>query len=268
MIDLVLIALLFSLHQIFIRKGVEYGDANYGAFVSLLTTSILFSSLSLNRLSFNSKFMAFMILAGILHFLVARTAFYNAISRIGANSAGSLSATRLFFAVMFGFSLGERIGLKVILMALFIFSGIYLISTPRGAGDLKGVFLALFTGLTTALSSAIVKSGMQIYPDPVFGSAIGYVSSTLLFPLFFRYEKKGGEKYFIPAGVFVGIGHYLRYRALINYPLSVVEPILSIYPLFTLVLTTLTMKKLENLSRNIVLGSILIVAGVESYYLL
>ena len=268
MIGLILIALFFSLHQIFIRKGVEYGDANYGALVSLITTSVLFSALSIDRLNFNVEFITFMIFAGVLHFLVARTAFYNAISRIGANSAGSLSATRLFFAVIFGFSLGEEVGIKIIVMAILIFSGIYLISTPQGAEDLKGVFLALLTGLTTALSSAIVKSGMEINPDPVFGSAIGYVSSTFLFPLFFKYKKKGGEIYFIPAGIFVGMGHYLRYRALINYPLSVVEPILSIYPMFTLLLTALTIRKLEKLSRNIVAGSILIVAGIESYYLL
>ena len=268
MIDLILIALLFSLHQIFIRKGVEHGDANYGALVSLLTTSVIFSALSINRIAFNLQFIAYMILAGVLHFLVARTAFYNAISRIGANSAGSLSATRLFFAVVFGFSMGEEIGAKILVMAVLIFAGIYLISTPEGAGDVKGIALALLTGLTTALSSATVKIGMEIDPEPVFGSAIGYVTSTLLFPLFFRYRKKGGEKFFIPAGVFVGMGHYLRYRALITYPISVVEPVLSIYPLFTLILTALAMGRIEKISRNIVIGSVLIVLGVESYHLL
>ncbi len=268
MIDLILIALLFSFHQIFIRKGVEHGDANYGAFVSLLTTSVLFSALSFNRVILDIQFIAYMILAGILHFLVARTAFYNAISRIGANSAGSLSATRLFFAVMFGFSMGEEIGFKILMMAVLIFSGIYLISTPEGAGDLKGIMLALLTGLTTALSSAVVKVGMELYPEPVFGSAVGYVISTFLFPFIFKFGKKGGERYFILAGVFVGLGHYLRYRALISYPLSVVEPVLSIYPLFTLILTAIALKRIERLSRNIVLGSVLIVLGVESYHLL
>ncbi len=268
MIDLILIAFLFSLHQIFIRKGVEYGDANYGALVSLITTSIIFSILSINRLFVNPKFLLLMIVAGILHFLVARTAFYNAISRIGANSAGSISATRMFFAVIFGFALGEEIGIKVVLMAVLIFAGIYLISTPEGVGDLKGIALALLTGVTTALSSAIVKTGMHINPDPVFGSAIGYVISTALFPFFFSYRKRGGERFFIPAGIFVGAGHYLRYKALINQPLSVVEPVLSTYPLFTLILTALTMGKIENLSRNIALGSLLIVLGIESYYLL
>jgi len=268
MIDLISIAILFSLHQISIRKGVEYGDANYGAFVSLLTTSLIFVSLSYNRIFLNMRFLIFMILAGILHFLVARTAFYNAISRIGANSAGSISATRVFFAVTFGFAMGEEIGIRIILMAVLIFAGVYIISMPKGANDIKGVSLALLTGFMAALSSAVVKSGMEIHPDPIFGSAIGYLASASLFPIFFKYRKKGGEKYFIPAGFFVGFGHYMRYRALISYPISVVEPILSTYPLFTILLTAITLRRLEKFSRNIIIGSILIVAGVESYYLL
>ncbi|AKG91915.1 EamA-like transporter family [Geoglobus ahangari] len=268
MIDLVLIALFFSLHQIFIRKGVEYGDANYGAFVSLLTTSVIFSVLSIGRAHFEPKFLALMVIAGIMHFLLARTAFYNAISRIGANSAGSISATRVFFAVIIGLMLGERVGINVLVMALLIFLGIYLISSPSGAGDWKGIVLALFTGLITAASSGVVKMGMEVHADPVFGSAIGYVTSTLLFPLFFKYERKGGERFFIPAGIFVGLGHFLRYRALISYPVSVVEPFLSIYPLFTLILTAFVFRSVENVTRNIAIGSILIIAGVESYYLL
>ncbi|WP_457591850.1 EamA family transporter [Geoglobus sp.] len=268
MIDLILIALFFSLHQIFIKKGVGYGDANYGALVSLLTTSVIFSALSVGRGIPDIRFVALMVIAGVMHFLLARTAFYNAISRIGANSAGSISATRVFFAVLIGMGLGESVGLNVAVMALLIFAGIYLISSPGGVEDLRGVMLALFTGLITALSSGVVKVGMEIHADPVLGSAIGYVSSTALFPLFFKYEKRGGERYFIPAGIFVGLGHYLRYRALVSYPVSVVEPFLSIYPLFTLILTALVFRSVERVSRNIAIGSVLIVLGVESYYLL
>ena len=267
MIELILIALFFSIHQILIKKGVNYADANYGAFVSLATTTVIFCILSLNRIVLNLKFIAFMILSGILHFLIARTAFYNAISRIGANAAGSLAATRIFFAIMIGAFLGEKIGLNVLLMAIFIFIGIHLISSPKGAKDAKGVFLAIFTGFITALSSGIVKRGMEIYPDAIYGSAIGYLSSFIFYPMIFKWKNKGGEKFFIPAGVFVGLGHYLRYHALISYPVSVVEPFLSIYPLFTLILTLFVFRSVENVSRNVIIGSLLIVLGIESYFL-
>ncbi|AIY90932.1 DMT family transporter [Geoglobus acetivorans] len=268
MIDLILIALLFSLHQICIKKGVSYGDANYGAFISLLTTSVIFTILSYNRVVFNWLFIGVMVVAGLLHFFIARVAFYNAISRIGANSAGSLSATRVFFASLIGIMLGENITFKVFMMSALIFMGIWLISSPAGVRDRRGIVLAVLTGFITALSSGVVKYGMQIRPDPVFGSAVGYVASTAILPSVFRFERKGGERYFILAGIFVGAGHYLRYRALISYPVSVVEPFLSVYPLFTLILTGLVFRNIEKVSRNIVMGSLLIILGIESYYLL
>lgn len=267
MIDLILIAIFFSLHQIFIKKGVAYGDANYGAFISLLTTALMFSALSYNRVVLNLQFIGIMIVAGILHFLIARIAFYNAISRIGANSAGSLSATRVFFASLIGMAIGEVPSLKIIIMSALIFSGIWLISSPSGADDRKGIALALLTGFITALSSGFVRLGMKIQPEPVFGSAIGYAVSAGLLPAFFKFKKKGGEIYFIIAGIFVGLAHFLRYRALINHPVSVVEPIISTYPLFTLLFTALIFRKLEKLSRNIIIGSILIIFGIEFYYL-
>ncbi len=268
MIELLLISIFFSLHQIFIRMGVQHADANFGAFMSLITATLIFSALSYNRIVFNPHFLALMMLSGIMHFLLARTAFYNAISRIGANSAGSISATRMFFAVFVGLLIGEEMSLKVITMAILVFLGIYLISSPKGAGDIKGVLLALFTAIVTASSSGVVRLGMRLNPDPVFGSAIGYATSTLLFPLFFKYERKGGVRYFVPAGVFAGIGHYLRYRALVSYPVSVVEPFLSLYPLFTLFFTAIIFRRLERITRSIAIGSLLIVFGIEIYYLL
>ena len=266
MIELILIALFFSFHQIFIKKGMNYGDANYGAFISIFTGAVIFGFLSINRIYIDARFIFLMIFSGVLHFLFARTAFYNAVNRIGANAAGSLAATRIFFAVMIGAFLGEAIGLNVILMALLIFCGIYLMSTPKGVRDFKGISLGILTGLITALSSGIVKEGMKIHGDPIYGSALGYLGSLLFYPLIFKWEKKGGERFFILAGIFAGLGHYLRYYSLQKYPVSVVEPFLSTYPLFTLILTLILFRSIENINRNIALGCILIFLGIESYF--
>jgi len=266
MIELFLIALFFSLHQIFIKKGMNYGDANYGAFVSILVSAILFGSLSVNRIYIDMKFVSLMVLSGILHFLFARTAFYNAVNLIGANAAGSLAATRIFFAVVIGAILGEKIGLNIILMATLIFCGIYLISSPKGVRNFKGISLGILTGLITALSSGIVKEGMKIHGDPIYGSALGYLSSLVFYPFAFKWERRGGERFFVPAGIFAGLGHYLRYYALQSHPVSVVEPFLSTYPLFTLILT-LAFRDIENVNRSVALGCILIVLGIETYFL-
>ncbi|RLI74276.1 hypothetical protein DRO97_06105 [Archaeoglobales archaeon] len=270
-IILIAVAFLFSLHQICIRKGTIEFDVISGTFISIFTTAFIFSALSINRMYFTAEFVVFMILAGVLHFFVARTAFYNCINRIGANLAGPLSATRIYFAALFGFLIGEVISIKIVLMTTFIFLGIVLLSNPKKGvrADFAGIILGIATGLTAAFSSVLVKFGMQIYPDAIFGSSIGYLSSLILYPIFFRnieFDLKKG-RFFVLGGIFVGFGHFLRYYELIKMPVSVVEPVFSIYPLFTIILSYVFLKEKEIFSLRVVLGTISILLGINFYFL-
>ncbi len=267
------VAILFSLHQIVVRAGVLKGDPNYGAFISLLTSTIifLFFSALFSELYLNPYFLSLMILGGILHFLIARLSFYNAVKRIGANSAGAIASTRMFFAVLMGALIGERVELKVVLMAILIFSGISLILNPGRKVDIHGFSLAILTAFTTASSSVMVKVGMTIHPDPIFGSAIGYLSASLIYPIIFNknnrknIENKG---YFIIAGIIIGFAHFLRYYSLVIYPVSIVEPLISTAPIFTLFFSRIFLREMEILDLRLVIGVILVVIGIESYFLL
>ena len=268
---LIAVAVLFSFHQICIRKGTIEFDVVSGTFISIFTTAFIFSALSINKIHFNAQFIILMALAGILHFLVARTAFYNCINRIGANLAGPLSATRIYFATLFGFFIGESISIKIVLMTTLIFVGIFLLSNPKKGvrADFIGLILGIITGLTAAFSSVLVKFGMHIYPDAIFGSAIGYLSSLIIYPVFFKnidFDLKKG-RFFIMGGIFVGFGHFLRYYELIRMPVSIVEPVLSIYPLFTIILSYIFLKEKEIFSLRVVLGTISILIGINFYFL-
>ena len=269
--NLILVALFFSLHQVAIRKGTEKGDLNSGIFVSLLTSSVIFLTLSVGRFYFDHTFLLIMAAAGVLHFLVARTAFYHSIGRVGANVAGPLSATRMYFAVLFGaVFFQEEITVKILLMTTLIFTGIFLLSKPDDIRrDTVGILLGIATGLAASFSSVLVKAGMQIYGDAVWASAIGYVSSTLLYAALMRGKAltvSRSHLYFALGGVLVGIGHYLRYDALMTVPVSVVEPVLSIYPLFTILLTYALIRELESFTFRVIAGAILIILGIEVYF--
>jgi len=275
LIALISIALLFSAHQIAIRKGTSEGEVITGTFVSLATTSAIFLVLSLNRLFLDPAFIGYMIAAGILHFLIARTAFYTCIDRIGANLAAPLAATRVYFAALFGILFfDEALTPKLILMSTLIFAGIVLLSNPARTikTDILGIALGIFTGFTASLSSVMVKAGMTIHPDPVFGSAIGYLASLALFPALagkkIRYDAIDLDhyKYFIIGGIFVGAGHYLRYYELARLPVSVVEPVLSTYPLFTFLLSYIFIRNIETFSLRTILGAICIIGGINIYF--
>jgi|Deesub1362B_J571_1020462.scaffolds.fasta_scaffold00047_15 drug/metabolite transporter (DMT)-like permease len=269
--NLILVALFFSLHQVAIRKGTEKGDLNSGIFISLLTSSIIFLMLSVGRFYFDHTFLLVMAAAGILHFLVARTAFYHSIDRVGANIAGPLSATRMYFAVLFGaIFFQEEITVKILLMTTFIFTGVFLLSKPDSIRrDTVGILLGIATGLAASFSSVLVKAGMQIYGDAVWASAIGYTSSAILYAALMRSKALTVNRshfYFALGGLLVGVGHYLRYDALMTVPVSVVEPVLSIYPLFTILLTYVFIRELESFSFRVIAGAVLIILGIEIYF--
>jgi len=291
-ISLLAIALFFSLHQVSVKKGTIGCDTTTGTFISIATTAVLFTLLSIPRLiRFASfvhphfqSFVAIMAIAGILHFLIARTAFYFCIDRVGANVAGLLAATRIMFAALFGVIMFvEKLTFQILAMSGLIFMGIAVLSeswygnggmNSRNAGskvDVVGIALGLFTGFVAALSSAIVKAGMTIYSDAVLGTAIGYLASLLLFSLFAGGKiKRAGRDYwpFVLGGIFVGFGHYLRYEALSIYPVSVVEPFLSVYPMFTVVLSYVFLRDVEVFSLRLVVAALLIISGIEIYFLL
>ncbi len=266
MIILLLIPALFSLHQILVRKGFEREDLLTGNFISIATTALIFTPILILRFHLNANFLLLMIFAGILNFVLARVCFYASIKRVGANVASALSATRIYFAEIFGILIGEKVTFKLFLASTLIFIGILLLLNPKKNRDILGVILGLLTAIFVVLSSVVIKIGLQMYDDPILASSVGYLSAFMVFlasRIFSSSDLNISEgKFFVLAGLFVGIGHLLRYYALSIYPVSVVEPILSVYPLFTLIFSYIFIRNIEFFDRRIILGSVLIVVGV------
>ena len=266
-----LIPVFFSFHQVLVRKGSEQMSALDGTYMSLLTSTLIFSPSVLLYCTINFKFIAIMLLSGLLHFLLARLCFYHAIERIGANLSAPLSATRIFFATIIGyFLLNEVITVKLIIMSLLIFSGILLLSNPKkNSSDFIGISLALLTGLLSAISSYLVKIGLMEVYNPLFGVFLGFLISTIVLTLLMKPDldiRRG--KYYAIAGVFVGLGHLARYISLQVLPVSYVEPITSIYPFFTVLLSFLLIRESEVFSKNLFAGMVLIVLGTNIYFLI
>ncbi len=261
---LLLIPLAFSLHQIAVRKGLRGVDVISGNMVSIATTCILFLPILLMRFRWIPSFIAAMVLAGVLNFVLARLCFYASIGRVGANVASSLSATRIYFAELFGALLGEKVTPKLLISSTLIFLGVVAVSNPKRRGDSVGVVLGILTAVFVVLSSAMVKLGLGIYDDPLLGSSISYLSafafSSLIFSL--RKEEPVLSPYFVLAGILVGVGHLLRYYALSVYPLSVVEPVISVYPVFTMALSYVLIRDMEPFDFRTVLGCLLVILGV------
>lgn len=262
---ILLIPVLFSFHQIFVRLGSREAETISEIYVSLLASTIIFIP-SVANPTLDGMFLLYMSLAGVLHFFVARICFYHAISRIGANLSAPLSATRVFFAALLGIFVGEYLTLRVVVMSLLIFAGIVLISRPKGKADAFGVTLGILTGFFSALSSYFVKFGNAVDYNPLFAIFLGFALSTILMtPLAVR-KDLSHTKFYLAAGVTVGIAHLLRYVVLKDVPVTVVEPITSSYPLFTLLLSAIFLREGEIFTLRSITGTLLILGGIYVYY--
>ncbi len=273
MLLLLSVAVLFSLHQVSVRWGTLRADSILlGTFVSLLTTTILF--LAISAFVFKAEppeFFEMMVLAGLIHFMLARTAFYQCISRLGANVAATLATTRIFFAAVLGYlMLGESVSLRLAVTAFLVFLGVAVL-TFRVVRDFYGIALGILTGFLTAFASIFAKEGMVFASNPVsgaiFGTAVGYVSALLVFSVTFL-PSKSHRKFdlslypFALGGVFVGFGHFLRYLALSHYGVCLVETFVSTYPLFTYALSGLFLREHEVFSLRFFISAFLILTGI------
>ncbi len=290
------IALLFSMHQVSVRIGTLRADTLNGTLVSIATTAFIFSTISLffvlRGLRLNGNFLAVMVLAGLLHFFLARTVFYQCISRLGANVAATLATTRIFFAALLGYVLlGETVSVKLALAGVLVFSGVCVL-TFQVVSDLYGIALGLATGFLTAFASVFAKEGMVKFPgieSAAAGTAVGYIASLVAFLIFLnivrnircvvgcvggtkvkkveRVERKELKKEirrycpFFAGGVFVGFGHLLRYVALSYYSVCMVETFVSMYPLFTYLLSGIFVRRAEVFSLRFFASACLILAG-------
>ncbi|MEM0503886.1 MAG: EamA family transporter, partial [Archaeoglobaceae archaeon] len=75
-------------------------------------------------------------------------------------------------------------------------------------------------------------------------------------------------KPFVAGGALGGLAHMVRYIVLKDTPVTVIEPITSSHPLFTLVLTAIFLRRLEVFSRRSILGTISIMTGIYVLLLL
>src|SRR2546423_15675033 len=72
---------------------------------------------------------------------------------------------------------------------------------------------------------------------------------------------RSGRLWFVVTGILNGLSALTLFAAVRNGPITLVAPLLAIYPLVTVVLTAIMLRHIE-ISARIVAGAVLTVAGV------
>ena len=270
---------LWTLHNMFTKKALRYSNPATAVISSLLINivflwgvSILFVPLS----SLTSASILIFVVVGLFQPGLTRLLTYKGIDALGVAITDPIRATTpLFSAMMAIIFLGEKITLSIVVATLTIMAGITLLSWRSGAMKLTGsaVFLwyPLAASALAGASQVVRKFGLAAVPHPFLAAAVTASSSFAVSILTLWYVEKTQETWkmnrqcfwwFLAAGVTISLGMVCIYYALDLGKVSVVIPISSTGPFFSLVFAALFLRDVERVTLRIVLAAAMIIGGV------
>lgn len=263
--------------SILVRLGTRKSSVFAAMFMSFsvsasLVWTYLFLTTPLNFL--RSPAMFYFLASGCLQPIFARGLFYEGLTRIGVSRAGPLRGAEPLFATAIAVALlHERPSLAVYAGTVLIVTSVWVISGTAGGESkwrlLDGAF-PLGAALVSAVSQSLRKQGLNILPNPFVASVTVTTTSTVLLSLFLlttkrihlvRMERRNFF-YFLAAAFIATTAQILNFVALEAGQVSVIIPLLNTTPLFILLFSKLFLGGVERVTPRIVLGGILMVAGV------
>jgi drug/metabolite transporter (DMT)-like permease len=145
------------------------------------------------------------------------------------------------------------------------------VARPRDFGGWRSwaLLLPLGSAIVRGVVPPIVKLGLEIWPSPLWACLIGYVMSSLVVLSVERVRNGSfvadapwpGRFWFAVTGVCNGLSALTLFAAVRNGPITLVAPIVAIYPLITILLSAITLRHVR-ITPRIVAGTALTVAGV------
>lgn len=250
-------------------------DAPSGARVSIPTAALVFWLLAPFRDMSGWQGAAAAIFAAVGIFFPAAVTLltFAANKRLGPTIAATIGSTAPLFAVLgAALFLTEPLGMRELAATAVIVLGTVLLSRADGADAGERARAALWlpwsAAILRALAQVLSKAGLALWPNPFAAALIGYSVSALAVwaapALDWRGKafalNRNGAAWFALTGVLNGAAVLSMYFALSSGPVYIVSPIVATYPLFTLVLGTLTLR--QRVNGTLLAGVALTVAGV------
>lgn len=272
-------AFLFALHNIFTKKALRYSNPATGVISSLTINIVFLWSMALLFVPMANVTLASLLIFVAVGFFqpgLTRLLTYKGIDALGVAITDPIRAsTPLFSAAMAIVFLGEEITLPIIIATFMIIGGITLLSWRHGAMKLAGSAVYLWFPIAASVlagaSQVVRKFGMAAVPHPFLAAAVTATSSLIISVLVMWYVEKTQETWkmnrqcvwwFLAAGITVSFAMTSIYHALDLGKVSVVIPLSSTAPLFSLILTALFLRDVERVTPRIVISAMLIVSGV------
>ena len=268
-------AICMAAASIFIRQGLRQSNPHTGYWINLVVgvSGLWIAVLLLTPGDIWSfRALPFFILSGLVGTIGGRFTRFIGIDKVGASVGSAINNLNPFIAAGLAIVfLGEKVTLPILAATVVIVLGTILLTlSGRQAGFRPLHLIYPFTAACCfGVVGVIRKLGLS-EAGPVFGSAVNMTTALIVFTAFLLVSgnaslmrcRQESLWYFIAAGVAENTGVCLLIVALSLGQVSVVTPLSGTSPLFVLLLTVLFLRDIEALSARIMLGTLLIVAGV------
>jgi len=264
----------FGLNAVLVRKGLK--DSN-PATATLVVSAVQVTVLSILLLAdppeINWVAIAYFAASGIMASTLGRTLNYLSINKLGVAISTSLVGANPLFSTLFAFLfLNESVAFTTVLGSIMVVVGIAVISGKSEAADFKktDLLIPLMAACFYAASSTFRKVGLNILSEAVLGAVVGAMMSLIIYPIYLTATQKLGDfrlsksslPYLIVGGVVVSVTWISMFYAFNLGSVSVVSSLMGTSPLFSLMLSAVFLKDTEKITKNVVIGSIVIVAGI------
>jgi len=271
-------AFFFALHNLLTKKGLRYSNPATAVLSSLMINMVFLWGVSFLFLPIESLTIGavlIFVLVGLFQPGLTRLLTYKGIETLGIAITDPIRATTpLFSAFMAILFLGEQLTGPITVATLLIIAGITLLSLRNASiKEFRPIYIfyPLAASLLAGCSQVLRKVGMGAVPHPILAAAVTASSSFVVSSLTLWIVEKKQETlklnrqcvpWYLAAGVVVSIAMTSIYYALDLGKVTVVIPVASTGPFFSLLLSALFLRDVERVTLKIVLGAALIVGGV------
>jgi drug/metabolite transporter, DME family len=271
-----LAVLFFSIAHILIRRGLVHSNAMTGSFISLTISAVVLLLLVPFFVPYGSLWnpaVGYFVAAGIFAPGIGRTLGYIGIERIGvARSVPIVNSSPIFASIFAVLYLGESWGLQNIAGTCLVILGVIMLSLTKLADKpwhKMDVIYPILGAIAFGASANLRKAGLEVTNIPILAAAT--TASTAALFSFALLQFQGGRQVFklprhsagwlIAAGIINTAAMLSVFYALSFGKVVIVEPLVSSNPVLTLLLTAVFLRDLEVLSRRVIIGALLAVAG-------
>ena len=270
-------AFLFGLALVLTQFGLRDVPALAGAAISIPSSTLLFACvtpIALRDAIIVWEAVPIFAAVGLMFPGTVTLLTFAANHALGPVMTGALGNLAPLFAVALAVAfLGEPLHPLQLAGLIVTVAGIVLLTAPRH-DDVRRrlswyLLLPLVAAALRGITQATIKLGLEMWPSPLAAAMVGYMVSTVVVLTavklrtgrFVADARPRGLLWFAAVGWCNGIAALSMYGALATGPVTLVSPLVATYPLVTVGLSLLALRKIA-VSPRLALAVALTVAGV------